>query len=159
MSNSNTKFQASLIQIDWELWIRTSTVKWEFTSRLVIGTHGVCTVTWKTIHGWNSRVPWKPTVKRQKRKHSIVIFFLCAVYLIFELLHLSPPFSAPTSLTQNQEHRASSYRQASESPPHPFQGCVGPLSACHLGFFHNISNSRRMTWATYHTPQASVVRF
>ena len=74
MSNLNTKFQASLIQIDWELWIRTSTVKWEFTSRLVIGTHGVCTVTWKTIHGWNSRVPWKPTVKRQKRRHSNYTF-------------------------------------------------------------------------------------
>ena len=90
-----------------------------------------------------------------------ILFFLCAVYLIFELLHhLSPPFSAATwCFRQNQEHRASSYRQASESPPHPFQGCVGPLSACHLGFFHNISNSRRMTWATYHTPQAAVVDF
>ncbi len=76
MSNSNTKFQASLIENDWKLCIRISTVKWEFTSRLVIGTHSVCTVTWKTIHGWNSRVPWKPTVKRQKRRHSNTAYSL-----------------------------------------------------------------------------------
>jgi hypothetical protein len=70
MSNLNAKFQASLTQIEWELWIRSSTVKWEFPSRLVIGTHGTRTVTWKKNHGWNSRVPWKLTVKRHLRIHS-----------------------------------------------------------------------------------------
>ena len=74
MSNLNTKFQASLTQIEWELWIRSSTVKWEFPSRLVIGTHGTRTVTWKKNHGWNSRVPWKLTVKRHLRIHSNTAF-------------------------------------------------------------------------------------
>ena len=59
------------------------------------------------------------------------------------------------TLTETFMRIALGYRQASESPPHPFQGCSGPLSACHLGFSHSISNSRRMTWATYHTPQAA----
>ena len=91
----------------------------------------------------------------------IYFFFVCGV----SHLWTASPFSAffgglrtfiiNTHSSETQEHRASSYRQASESPPHPFQGCGGPLSACHLGFFHNVSNSRRMTWATYHTPQAA----
>jgi hypothetical protein len=77
MSNLNAKFQASLTQIEWELWIRSSTVKWEFPSRLVIGTHGTRTVTWKKNHGWNSRVPWKLTVKRHLRIHSNTEFCDC----------------------------------------------------------------------------------
>ena len=80
------------------------------------------------------------------RFSSSCCFFVCPIISLRKRL---------LTLRETFMRIALSYRQASESPPNPFQGCVGPLSACHLGFFHNISNSRRMTWATYHTPQAA----
>ena len=39
-----------------------------------IGSHGTGTVTWKSFHVVNSRVPWKLTVKSQFRIHSNLVY-------------------------------------------------------------------------------------
>ena len=56
-------------------WLRALSWTWfrekQIDSRLVICTHGCGTVTWKSFRVKNSRVPWKLTVKRPFRIHSI----------------------------------------------------------------------------------------